>query len=113
MLKLRKYKLSSNNLTCLKKTSPVAIISAIVTSYSKYSCTYSKYTIVIIYKYLAKPGSVISYGRGPKICMGRVFNFKLGSFVSKQHNCMERTQPLLKLKARPRFGPVSSSLSNL
>ncbi len=36
-------------------------------------------------------GSAISNGREPRSCLGRVFNIKLGSFVSKQLNCMART----------------------
>ncbi len=43
--------------------------------------------------------------------MGRVFNFKLDHFVSKQGNCMAHKQPLLELKTRPRFCPVSWSFS--
>jgi len=57
------------------------------------------------------PGSAITNGREPGSCLGRVFNFKLGSFVSKKYNSKARTQPLLKLKTQPRFCPVSSSLS--
>jgi hypothetical protein len=30
---------------------------------------------------LVKPGSTITNGRETKICLGRVFNFKLGSFA--------------------------------
>jgi len=56
-------------------------------------------------------GSAISNGREPRSCLGRVFNIKLGSFVSKQLNCMSQTQPLLELKTRPRFCPASWSLS--
>ncbi len=43
--------------------------------------------------------------------MGRVFNFKLGSFVSIKYNCMACKQPLLKLKTRFRFCPDGLSLS--
>ncbi len=52
-------------------------------------------------------GSAITNGREARSCLGRVFNFKLGSFVSKKYNSMACTQPLLKLKTRPRFRPVS------
>ncbi len=52
-------------------------------------------------------GIAISNGREPSSCLGQVFNFKFGSFVSIQCNCMTYTQPLLDLKTRPRFGPVS------
>jgi hypothetical protein len=57
------------------------------------------------------PWSLISNGREPSSCLGRIFNSKLGSFVSKQRNCTARTQLLLELKIRPRFCPVSCSLS--
>ncbi len=36
-------------------------------------------------------GRVISNGREPRSCLGRVFNIKLDSFASKQHNCMVHT----------------------
>jgi len=36
-------------------------------------------------------GSAITNGREPSSCLGRVFNFKLGSFVSKKYNCMAWT----------------------
>ncbi len=49
----------------------------------------------------AKAGSDITNRREPRSCLGRVFNFKLGSFVSKKYHCMACTQSLLKLK----FGP--------
>ncbi len=52
-------------------------------------------------------GIAISNGREPSRCLGQVFNFKFGSFVSKQCYCMACTQPLLDLKTRPRFCPVS------
>ncbi len=53
------------------------------------------------------PGRAISNGREPRSCLGQVFNIKLGSFASKQLNCMAHTKPLLELKTRPRFRPVS------
>ncbi len=59
----------------------------------------------------AQAGSAISNGREPRSCLGRVFNIKLGSFVSKQLNWVAHTQPLLELKTRPRFRPDSWSLS--
>jgi len=36
-------------------------------------------------------GSAISNGREPRSCLGRVFNIKLGSLVSKQLNCIAHT----------------------
>ncbi len=48
-------------------------------------------------------GSLKANGREPKSCLGRVFNFKLGHFASKQHKCMAHMQPLLELKTRPSF----------
>jgi hypothetical protein len=36
-------------------------------------------------------GSAISNGREPRKFLGRVFNIKLGSFVSKQLNCIVHT----------------------
>jgi hypothetical protein len=37
------------------------------------------------------PGRAIYNGREPRSCLGGVFNIKLGSFVSKQLNCMAHT----------------------
>jgi hypothetical protein len=42
----------------------------------------------------------------------RIFNSKLARFDGKQNSCLARQQELLKLKTRPRLGPVSSTLSN-
>ncbi len=42
-----------------------------------------------------------------KNCLVRIFNFNLGSFVSKQRDCMAYTQPLLELKAKLRFNAFS------
>jgi hypothetical protein len=53
------------------------------------------------------PGSAITSGREPRSCLGRVFNLKLGCFVSEKCNCRACTRPLLELKTRPRFHPVS------
>ncbi len=36
-------------------------------------------------------GSAISNGRERRSCLGRLFNIALGSFVSKQPNCMAHT----------------------
>ncbi len=47
-----------------------------------------------------QPKSALSHGREPRRCLGRVFNIRLGSFVSKQCKCMAHTQPLLELKTR-------------
>jgi hypothetical protein len=54
--------------------------------------------------------SAISNGREPRSCLGRIFNFKLGC-TALLHNFMARIQPLLELKTRPRFCPVSLSSS--
>jgi hypothetical protein len=50
------------------------------------------------------PSYTISNG---KSCLGQVFNFKLGSFASKQHKRVVNMQPLLKLKNLPRFSPAN------
>ncbi len=55
--------------------------------------------------------SSISNGREPISCFDRIFNSKLFSFVSNKYNCMAYTQPLVKLKTRPRFLPISRCLS--
>ncbi len=60
---------------------------------------------------LLKAESVKINGREPKSCLSWVFNFELVSFASKQHKWMAWTQALLELKTRPRFCPVSWSLS--
>ncbi len=52
-------------------------------------------------------GALDNYGREPKSCLGRVFSFKLGSFTDKTKNVAACKWPLLKLKTRPRFCPVS------
>jgi hypothetical protein len=55
-------------------------------------------------------GSAKANGREPKMCMGRVFNFKLGSFV--MYAIARHTQARLSLEliTQPRFHPVSLSL---
>jgi hypothetical protein len=52
-------------------------------------------------------GSPKANGRKPKVLLGRVFNFKIGHFASKQHKCIAHMQPLLELKTQPRFCPVN------
>jgi hypothetical protein len=52
-------------------------------------------------------------GRKSQSCLLRVFNFKLGSFTSKQCKFTSCIQPLLELKTRPGFCPVTWSLSML
>ncbi len=37
--------------------------------------------LFLIYKILDSAGSVKANGREPKSCLGRVFHFKIGSFV--------------------------------
>jgi hypothetical protein len=54
-----------------------------------------------------KAGSVITNGREPRSCLGRVFNSKLGRIATPGSKCMVRMQPLLKLKTRPKARPVS------
>ncbi len=71
------------------------------------------WTWPLIFKPLVKPwvGSAISKGREPRSCLGWVFNFKLGRFTWKHHKCAACKWPLLKLKPRPRFRPVSRSFA--
>jgi hypothetical protein len=45
--------------------------------------------------------------REPKGCLGRVFNFKLDSFASYQHNHFVLTEPIVDMKTRPRVRPVN------
>jgi hypothetical protein len=52
-------------------------------------------------------GSVITNGKETRSCLGRVFNSKLGSIATLGSKCMVCTQPLLKLKTRPKACPVS------
>jgi hypothetical protein len=47
------------------------------------------------------------------IGLGRVFNFKIGCFVISAISWHKRERPNLELKTRPRFCPVSLSLSLL
>jgi hypothetical protein len=56
-------------------------------------------------------GSAISNGRSPNSCLGRVFNSRLGHITSLHSLGMACIQPRLELKTRPKFRPVSSSLS--
>ncbi len=62
-------------------------------------------------KTLAQSGSTITNGREPRSCVGRVFNRKLGSFTDNTKNVAACKRPFLKSKTRPRFCPVSWSLS--
>jgi hypothetical protein len=43
---------------------------------------YPIYHYIITNVSQTKPGSAISYGREPRSCLSRVFNFKLDSIVS-------------------------------
>ncbi len=52
-------------------------------------------------------GSAIFNGSEPRSRLGQALNFKLGSFVSKECNCMACSQALLELKTWRRFFPVS------
>jgi hypothetical protein len=56
-------------------------------------------------------GSVKANGRVNKTCLGRVFNYKLGCFGDVHVLNYVDACPHLKLKTRPRFSPVSLSLS--
>ncbi len=56
-------------------------------------------------------GSAKANGREPKSCLGRVFNFKFGCFVMCTVACPIQARPSLELKTRPRFRPVSLSLT--
>ncbi len=55
-------------------------------------------------------GSVKAIGRDPKSCLGRVFNFKLGCFVTCTIAWPIHARPSLELKTRPRFSLVILSL---
>jgi hypothetical protein len=57
------------------------------------------------------PVSAKANGREPKSRLGRVFNFKLGCFVVRTIAWPIQVQPSLQWKTRPRFRPVSLSLS--
>ncbi len=61
-------------------------------------------------KYMS-PGSVKANRREPKSCLGWVFNFKSGCFVICTIAWPIKARPSLELKTRPRFRPVSLSLS--
>ncbi len=50
-------------------------------------------------------------GREPKSCLGQFFNFKLGHYVIRAIAWHIQACPTLELKTRPRFCPVSLSLS--
>ncbi len=52
-------------------------------------------------------GNFISNGRWFKSFLGRIFNFKFERSTYLQHECTTQTQPLLELKTRLRFCPVS------
>ncbi len=51
--------------------------------------------------------SAKSNGRGPKSCLARVFNYKLGCFINKAIQNYEDTWPHLESKARHRFHAAS------
>ena len=52
-------------------------------------------------------GSAITNGREPRRSLGRAFNSKLGCIATPGSKFMVCMQPLLKLKTRPKAGPVS------
>jgi hypothetical protein len=64
-----------------------------------------------LYLSYAQTGSAKANGREPKSCLGRVFNFMLGCFVMCTIAWPIQVRPSLKWKTRPRFCPVSLSLS--
>ncbi len=55
----------------------------------------------------------ITNGKEPRSCLGQVFNCKLGSFTDETKNVAACKWPLWKLQTRPRFCPLSWSLSML
>ncbi len=57
------------------------------------------------------PGSAITNRWETKSCLGKVFNSKLVNFTDDSKTVAACKWPLLKLKTRPRFCPVSLSLS--
>ncbi len=56
-------------------------------------------------------GNAKADGREPKSCLSRVFNFKLGCFVMCTIPWPIQAWPSLEWKTRPKFSPVSLSLS--
>jgi hypothetical protein len=56
-------------------------------------------------------GSAKANRREPKTSLGRVFNYKFGCFGDVHGLIYVDTRPHLTLKTRPRFRPVSLSLS--
>jgi hypothetical protein len=64
-----------------------------------------------LYLSYAQTGSAKAIGREPKSCLGQVFNFKLGCFVRCTIAWPIQVRPSLQWKTRPRFRPVSLSLS--
>ncbi len=58
-------------------------------------------------------GSTKAKWREPKSCLGRVFNFELGCFVMYAIARHIQARPSLELKTRPRFHPVTRSLSTI
>jgi hypothetical protein len=59
----------------------------------------------------AVSGSAKANGREPKTGLDRVFNFKVGCFDDVRVLIYADVHPHLQLKTRPRFSPVSLSLS--
>ncbi len=60
---------------------------------------------------LPDAGSAKANGRETKSCLVRVFNFKLGCFVLCTIAWPIQARPSLEWKIRPRFCPVSLSVS--
>ncbi len=56
------------------------------------------------------PDNAMSCMREPKSFQGRVFNFKLGRFATRNRKFTAHMQPLLELRTLPRFCPVGLSL---
>jgi hypothetical protein len=52
-------------------------------------------------------GSLITYRREPRSCLGQVFNSKLGCISTLGSKCMAYMQPLLKLKTWHKARPAS------
>jgi hypothetical protein len=60
---------------------------------------------------IVSQGSTKAHGREPKSGLGQVFNIKLGYFAMYALAQHIQARPSLELKTRPRFCPVSLSLS--
>ncbi len=64
-------------------------------------------------KFRPEAGSTKANGREPKTCLSRLFHFKFGCFNDVHGLMYADARPHLLLKTRPRFSPVSLSLTML